>query len=105
MLYQWKVLPFGLAAAPLAFTVLTKPILFLWHCKGFSIVICLDYILVLVHSKQAGKRACSFLCFLLVSFGLHINFLNLTFASFIPFVSWGYAGILSACQYLYLLVS
>ena len=74
MPYQWKVLPFGLATAPLVFTALTKPILFLCHCKGFCIVIYLDDILVLVHSKWAGKRACSFLCSLLVWLGLHINF-------------------------------
>ena len=37
--YQWKVLPFGLATAPRVFTSLTKPILFLYHCKGLHIVI------------------------------------------------------------------
>ena len=72
--YQWKVLPFGLATALRVFTALTKPIWFLCHCKGFHIVIYLDDILVLVHSKQAGKRAHSFLCSLLVHLGLHINF-------------------------------
>ena len=56
-LYQWKVLPFGLATAPCIFTSLTKPILFLCCCKGFCIVIYVDYILILVHSKHAGKRA------------------------------------------------
>ena len=62
MAYQWKVLPFGLTKAPRVFTALTKPILFFCHHKGSCIVICLDDILVLVHSKWAGKRACSFLC-------------------------------------------
>ena len=42
--------------------------------KGFYIIIYLDDILVLVHFKQAGKRAHSFLCSLLVRLGLHINF-------------------------------
>ena len=74
MLYQWKVLPFGLATAPWVFTALTKPILFLCCHKGFHIVIYLDDILVPVHSKWAGKRACSFLCSLLIRLGLHINF-------------------------------
>ena len=74
MPYQWEVLPFWLATAPRIFTALTKPILFLCHCKGFHIVIYLDDTLVLVHSKWAGKRADSFLCFLLVRLGLHINF-------------------------------
>ena len=48
---------FGLFTAPQDFTALTKPILFLCHHKGFHIVIFLDDILVLAHSKQAGKRA------------------------------------------------
>ena len=72
--YQWKVWPFGLATAHLVFTALTKPILFLCNCKGFCIVIYLDDILVLVRSKQAGRRAHSFLCSLSVRLGLHINF-------------------------------
>ena len=72
--YQWRVLPFGLATAPRVFTSLTKPILFLCRRKGLHIVIYLDGILVLVCSKQAGKRACLFLCSLLVRLGLHINF-------------------------------
>ena len=74
MPYQWKVLPFGLATSTKVFMFFTKPILFLCHCKGFCIVICLDAILVLVHSKWGGKRACLFLCSLLVHLGLDINF-------------------------------
>ena len=74
MPYQWRVLPFGLATAPRVFTSLTKPILFLCHCKGLHIVIYLEYILVLVRSKQVGKRARLFLYSLLVRLGLHINF-------------------------------
>ena len=72
--YQWKVLPFGLATGPRVFMALTKPILFLYCHKGLHIVIYLDDILVLVHSKQVGSRACLFLCSLLVHLGLHINF-------------------------------
>ena len=72
--YQWKVLSFGLATAPRVFMALTKPILFLCHCKGLYIVIYLDDILVLVCSRQAGKRACLFLCSLLVHLDLHMNF-------------------------------
>ena len=73
--YQWKVLlPYGLATALRVFTSLTKPILFLCHCKGLHIVIYLDDILVLVCSKEAGKRVCLFLSSLLVCLGLHINF-------------------------------
>ena len=72
--YQWKVLPFGLATALRVFTAITKPILFLCHCKSFCIVIYLDDILVLICSKWAGKRAHLFLCFSLVCLGLPINF-------------------------------
>ena len=72
--YQLRVLPFGLATATRVFTSLTKPILFLCHHKGLHIVIYLDDILVLVCSKQAGKRAHLFLCSLLIRLGLHINF-------------------------------
>ena len=72
--YQWKVLSFGLATTPQVFTALTKPIL--CHYKGFCIVIYFDDILVLFHSKQAGKRAHSFLYSLLVWLGLHINFVQ-----------------------------
>ena len=57
MPYQWKVLPFGLATAPRVFSALTKPMLIVCHHKGFCIVIYLDDNLVLVCSKQAGKRA------------------------------------------------
>ena len=74
MPYHWKLLHFGLATTSGVFTTLTKPILFLCHCKGFCIVIYLDDILVLVHSKWVSKRAHSFLCSLLVRLGLHINF-------------------------------
>ena len=72
--YQWKILPFGLATAPRVFTSLTKAILFLCHCKGLCIFIYLDDILVVIHFKQAGKRACLFLCSFLVCLGLHIYF-------------------------------
>ena len=71
--YQWKVLLFGLATAPRVIVSLTKPILFLCHHRCLHIVIYMDDILVLVCSKQAGKRACLFLCSLLVCLGLHIN--------------------------------
>ena len=59
---------------PLGFYIPHEPILFLCHCKGLHIVIYLDDILVLIHSKWVGKRACLFLCSLLVHLGLHINF-------------------------------
>ena len=103
--YQWKVLPFGLATAPRGFMALTKPVLFLCHHKGFCIVIYLDNILVLICSKQADKRAC-FFCVPYWSMLVYILiYTSLTFASLRPIVSWGYVGILSTCQYHYLLIN
>ena len=87
--FQWKVLPFGLATAPRVFTSLTKPILFLCHCKGLHILIYLDDILVLVCSKWAGKWACLFLCSLLVHLGLHINFSKSDLCLSQSFTFWG----------------
>ena len=101
--YQWEVLQFGLAAAAWVFTPLTKPVLFLCHCKGFHILIYLDDILVLVHSKLAGKRVHLFLCSILVWLGLNNNFSKSDLCP--TFVSWGYVGILSTCQHHYFLIS
>ena len=75
-LISGRFYPLGLPQ-PLGFTSLTKPILFLCHCKGLHIVIYLDDILVLVCSKWVGKWAHLFLCSLLVHLGLHINFSKL----------------------------
>ena len=55
--YQWKVLPLSLAVVPRVFTLLTKPILFLFHFKGFHVVIYLDDILNPIHSKHTARRA------------------------------------------------
>ena len=103
--YQWRVLPFGLATAPRVFTSLMKPILFLCRCKGLRIVIYLDDILVLVRSKQAGKRARLFLCSLLVCLGYISIFPSQTFASLSLLPFSGCVGILPTCRYLYLLIS
>ena len=97
MPYQWKVLPFGLATAPRVFTALTKPILFLCHCKDSHIVMCLNYVMVLVCSKQAGKSACSLLCSWLAWLGLHIKFSKSHLCPTQTFCSWGYVAILSIC--------
>ena len=53
-------------SVPQVFTSFTKPIQFLCQCKGFPIIIYLDDILVLVHSKCTGRMAYSFLCSLFV---------------------------------------
>ena len=72
-LYHQKGLPFWLATAPRVFTALTKSILFVCHHKGFSVLIYLDDILVLIHSKWTGKRAQTFQ-FFIGCLELHINF-------------------------------
>ena len=43
-------------------------------------------------------------CFCVPCWSVLVN-ISMTFASLIPFVSWGYVGILSTCQYLCLLIS
>ena len=101
--FQWKVLPFGLATAPRVFTSLTKPILFLCHCKGLHIVIYLDDILGLVCSKQVGKRAHLFLCSLLVHLGLHINFSKL---GLLPLsVLYFFGVVLGYCPHVHIFTS
>ena len=87
MPYQWKVLPFGMATTPRVFTALTKPTLYLCHSKGVYTVIYLDDILVLVHSKWAGNRAHSFLCFTSLPW-ITYNLQSLSFASLRLFVFW-----------------
>ena len=72
--YQWEARPFGLATAPRVSTSFTKPTLFVCQLKDFCIFIQLGYILVLICSKHAGKRALTFLCSVLVWIRLHINF-------------------------------
>ena len=58
--YQWKVLTFGFATTPRAFTSLTKPILFLCECNSFCFIIHLHDIMVLTHAKHATERAQTF---------------------------------------------
>ena len=101
MSYQWKVVPFGLATASRAFITLTIPILFLWHHKGFLIVIYLDDILVLV----CCKRACHFCNPYWFALDCILIFPSLTFTSLWLLVSWDYVGIFFIYQYLYLLIN
>ena len=58
----------------LVFSLLPKSAIFLLPVKGFHIIIYLDNILVIIHSKHAGKEGMILLCSLLVHLGLHINF-------------------------------
>ena len=105
MPYQGKVLPFGLATTARVFMALTTPILFLCHCKGLHIAIYLN-ILVLVHSKLAGKRAHSFFCSLLVFLWITYKYFHVWPSPHSDFLFFG--GVIlgySLYQYLCLLVS
>ena len=73
-LYLQKVLPCGLATAPEVFIFLTKYIIFLCHCKRFSVIIYLHDFLVLIHSKHVAQRARYFLCSLFVCVGICMDF-------------------------------
>ena len=84
-----------LVSTPVCLLCLTKPILFLCHHKGFCTVIDLDDILVLVHSKQAGKWAHSFCVPYWFALDYILIFPILTVVSLRLFVSWGYDGIQS----------
>ena len=91
--YHRKVLPVGLATAPIDFTLLIKLILFPYHCKGLHVIMYLDDILVLTHSSCACKRAqtnlCSFWCIL----DYRWIFPSLTSISHMNFLFWAFVGI------------
>ena len=65
----------------------------------------LDYILIFFTLKWAGKRITHFCFSYWFSMDYILIFPSLTFSSCRPFISWGYVGLLSACQYLWLLIS
>ena len=75
--YQWKVLPFGLATAPRVFTSLMKPILF-------------PFPLLLIW---------------MTSWSTHQFFQVVPLPLSVLYFFWGCVGIVSTCQYLYLLIS
>ena len=58
----------------MVFTSLTKPILFLWCCKGLYVIICLDDILFPYGLQVCWQESSNFLYSLLVHLGLHIKF-------------------------------
>ena len=80
--YQWKILPFWLARV---FLSLTEPVLSLCQCIGFMFSY-LDDILVLSHSKQAGKRKQTFVL------DYTLNCPSLSSAVFFSRTMWGYKG-------------
>ena len=52
--YQWRVFAIWAGYGPYGFILLAKPILFLCNHKVLCVIIYLDDILVLTHSKHAG---------------------------------------------------
>ena len=68
-------LPFGLATAPMVFTLLTKTHMDAFSMHGFSYYYILALMSwILIQSKHAGKRAWSFPHSLLVCFGYGLLF-------------------------------
>ena len=103
--YQWKVLPFGLATAPRVFTSLTKPI-----CSFAIAKVCLLLSIWMttwsLFTLSGQVRGHTLFCVPCWSIWIYISiFPSRTFASLRPLLSWGYVRILSACQYLCLLIS
>ena len=95
--YQWKVYPFGIATAPMFFTSLTKPVLFLYRCKGFYVNIHLGGILLLTCSKYAGKSTQHMLMYwFFLDYILIFQSMNLISLSTFLFRSMlGYSGHIS----------
>ena len=103
--YQWRVLPFGLATAPRVFTSLTN-LFCSFAIAKFCILSSIWMIFwSLLHlSRQVKGHTC--FCVPCWSVLVYISvFPSLTFASLSPLPFWGCVGILSVCQYLYLLIS
>ena len=97
--YFWAV------HSPKVFTALTEPILFL-AIAGVSELLS---VWMTSWSWFTLSRQVRGLIHFYIPYWFALNFIlvipNLTFASLRPFVSWGYVGILSVHQYLYLLIS
>ena len=73
VLFQFKVLPFGLCTAPFTFTKLTKPLVQFLRRVGIHILIYLDDMLLSAQSKQQLLEHISTVIWLLASLGFVIN--------------------------------
>nr|XP_012232431.1 PREDICTED: uncharacterized protein LOC105678035 [Linepithema humile] len=72
-LYQFRVLPFGLASAPYIFTKILRPVAYFLRVKGFSSVIYLDDFLLIAPSYNQCRKNIRATRQLLLSLGFLIN--------------------------------
>ena len=71
--YQYNVLPFGLATALRAFTKLMKPVLAHLRSKGVRLITYLDNLLIIGKDKREAKEACQNAKSLMESLGFVTN--------------------------------
>ena len=102
--YQWKVLPFGLAT-PLGFLHPSRNLFCSFAIAKVCILLSIWMTSWSSFTLTGWVRGHAFLCSSLVCLGLHINFSKSDLCLSQSLLSWGYVGILSACWYLYLLIS
>ena len=72
-LWQFKVLPFGLSSAPQTFTKLMKPVVSTLRKLGFRLILYLDDMLMMAHSKEEARKGLAAAMELLCSLGFIIN--------------------------------
>ena len=68
--YQFVSLPFGLTSAPRVFTKIMKPVVGLLRQMGIRLVIYLDDILIMHHSKEELLQVVPLICQLFKALGL-----------------------------------
>ena len=73
VLFQFKVLPFGLCTAPYMFTKLTKPLVQFLRKVGIQILVYLNDLLLSMQSKQQLLEHLSTVIWLLTSLGFITN--------------------------------
>jgi len=71
--YQFVCLPFGLTSAPRVFTKVMKPVVGLLRQMGIRLVIYLDDILIMHHSKEELLQFLPLICQLFKALGLMVN--------------------------------
>ncbi|XP_040200959.1 uncharacterized protein LOC120932552 [Rana temporaria] len=72
-IWQFTCLPFGLSSAPWCFTKLLKPVVAALRSRGVRLIIYLDDLLILTHSKTMAYRHMNWTIDLLQTLGFIIN--------------------------------